>query len=579
MASSTTLQVAGLSSGFDWQSFIDQIMTVERAPVDRIAAEQATNTQKVNALATLGTKLTTLQTSAKALNAANLFTGRTAQLGSATSTWSAQAAANTATGSHLVNVTQLATAARRDGAANIGGGLATSDDVSGLTLATAPLATAVTAGTFTVNGAKVTVSPADSLQEVFDAIAAATGGAVTAGYDAASDTIALTGTDGAEVMLGAANDTSNFLRAMKLGNNGGDRVASAAALGSLKTGSALKNANLTTPITAVDGSGGGTFSINGVAIAYNVNTDSLNALMARINQSGAGVTAGYDATHDRMVLTNATTGDLGIAVSEDAGGLLGALGLTAGAAFARGRNAEFSIDGGETLSSTSNVLDAGAHGIAGLSLQVTSAEAQTITVGADTGSMRGAIDNFITAFNEVQTYIDTATKVSTDSKGAVTAAVLSSNREVQAWADSLRSLAFGAIAGAGTVKRLESMGIDFSPGSSSLSVVDEDKLTAALRDRPGDVAAYFQTSTTGFAAKIDAFTGRVATQNSSAQTKLNKTNSDLSDQIAAIERRLDQDRAVMESAFIQMETAQSNLKTQQAALDRAFGTSSSGNSK
>ena len=74
----TGLQVAGLASNFDWKSFVDQIMDLEHAPADRLAAEKSVNTQKVNLLSTLGTKLTTLQNSIQALKADSLFGRRTA---------------------------------------------------------------------------------------------------------------------------------------------------------------------------------------------------------------------------------------------------------------------------------------------------------------------------------------------------------------------------------------------------------------------------------------------------------------------------------------------------------------------
>ena len=78
MASSTSLQVAGLASDFDWKSFVDQIMDVNRAPAKRLEAEKATNTFKSSQLATLGSKLSALKSAASALNTDGLFTKRTA---------------------------------------------------------------------------------------------------------------------------------------------------------------------------------------------------------------------------------------------------------------------------------------------------------------------------------------------------------------------------------------------------------------------------------------------------------------------------------------------------------------------
>jgi flagellar hook-associated protein 2 len=573
---STGLQVAGLASNFDWKSFVDQIINVERAPANRLAAEQASNRQKVTLLDSLGAKLTALQTSAAALKADSLFGKRTATSATAGSTWGLAAGTDTVAGTYSIAVSRLATVAKSTGAADIGAALnPASDDVSGLTIANLPLGQAVTAGTFTVNGAQVSVALTDSLQDVLTRISTATGGAVTAAYSSASDAVTLTAASGT-VMIGAANDTSNFLRALKLNNTGTATVASAARLGTVKTAAPLATANLATAITAVDGAGAGTFSINGVAITYNVNTDSLSAVIARINASTAGVSASYDGVADRLVLANKTTGDLGISISEAAGGLLGAVGLTGGAAFARGQNAEFTLNGGATLTSLSNTLDATAHGIAGLSVTADSTTTQAITVAADTGAMRGKIEKFIADFNGVQEFIDTNTRITTGAQGRVTAALLAGNREVQDWATAMRRMAFDAVGGlAGTIDRLDDLGIDFKAGTSQLEIEDGAKLDAALAGRTSDVQAFFTTAGTGFGAKLDTYLGQLSTKNTGQKDRLNEANTDIDDQIAAIERRLVQQRAIMESAFIRMEEAQQRLKQQQSSLTSMLAQNSS----
>lgn len=550
-------------------------MTVAHAPADRLATEKTENTQKVTLLADFGTKLSALQDSAAALGTAGSFGQRTAVSGTTGSSWIGSAAAETALGNYQIAVSQLATAARYRGAADIGTRLSATSDVSGLTIANLPIGSAITAGTFTVNNQKITVALTDTLQSVFSAIATATAGTsnpVTASYDPTTDKITLEGTG--EVVLGAANDTSNFVAALKLRNNGTPVVTSAEKLGTIKMAASLANANLATPISAVDGSGNGTFIVNGVTISYNVNVDTLSSIVARINQSSSNVTAAYDPANDRLTLSNKTTGDVGIALSESSGGLLGALGLTTGTLI-HGKNAEFTVNGGATLSSLSNTLDATAHGIAGLSVTVTTPDTQTIQVSADTKGMRGRIDDFIAKFNTVQAFLETNTKITTDAQGKVTAAALSGNREIQGWGSSLRSIAFGAVAGlSGTVRRLENLGIDFKAGTDQLQVTDGAKLDKALRENSPDVSAFFQTATTGFAAEFKTFLTNVTAQNATQQTNLNGSNTSLTKQIADIERRLTQQRSVMESAFIKMESAQSTLQSQQSALTRAFPTSS-----
>jgi flagellar hook-associated protein 2 len=578
------LQLAGLASGFDWRSFIDQVMELNRVPVTRLESEKTSNNSKLTSLNNLGTRLSELQTSVRALKAEGLFTGRTAATTTAGSGWAASASSGTTTGAYAFNVTRLATQSTRGGAGDIGLGLAATNDVSGVTLASMATATAVTAGTFTVNGAQVTVALTDSLQDVFNNISTATGGAVTASYDSATDKISLTPASPTDtIILGAANDTSNFLAVARLANGGSGTLASSTALGATSASAPLASARLRNAITAVDGSGNGSFTVNGVSVAYNVNTDSLSTILGRINNSSAGVTAAYDAAVDRVVLTNKTTGDLGLSVSEAAGGFLDAVGLGAGSTLTHGDNAQFTVNGGPTLTSASNTFTAAAHGIAGLSVTANTATTQTITVDSATTSMRGAIDDFIKKFNNVQQYIDDQTKI-TSTNGRVTAALLANNREIQSWQSSLRYTAFAAVSGlSGTITRLENLGIDFTAGTSQLAIKDTAKLDAALRDKPTEIEAFFKNATTGFSEKLDTFmtnllgasgTGSGGLLGAQKDT-LTKGNTSIDTQIANLERQLASERSRLETSFLAMEQAQATIQQMQSQLSQAFGSGSS----
>lgn len=563
-------QLSGLASGFDWKSLVNQLMEVERAPIARLEKEQVANSSRTKALNDLGDKLSALQTASTALKDVALFSGRTAKSGTSGSTWGVSAGAGAATGSYKIAVSQLATSTVRTGASDISSGLSATSDVSGLTLATLRTAVAPTAGTFTVNGQQVTVALTDSLEDVFDAIKAATGDDITASYDETTDLVTLTSASDTTITLGAANDTSNLLRALKLGNNGTDTVTSSGSLGALKTSAKLDVAGLRATISNVDGNGDGTFAINGVSIAFNVQNDSLSTVLKRINQSGAGVVATYDGVNDRVLLTNSKGGDVGLSVSETGSGLLAALGLTTGASTTRGRDTRFTVNDGPTLSTTGTTLDEAAHGLAGLSVTVDAETTQTITVASDTTSMRKKIDDFIKAFNDVQAYIDEKTKV-TSANNKVTTSVLSSNREVQDWARSLRSLAFGSVSGlTGSIQRLDHLGLDFDGTTGKLEIADSDKLTDALTDAPEDVEKFFQTSSTGFAAKLGALVTRMETSLDGQVERIAKNNTDLDRQIADMERRLEQQRALITDSFVKMEEAQQKIQSQGNAITSAF---------
>lgn len=73
---------------------------------------------------------------------------------------------------------------------------------------------------------------------------------------------------------------------------------------------------------------GGQFTVNGVSIDY-WQSDTLQNVIDRINQSSAGVTASYDSTHDKMVLTSNTSGGT-VTVQDNVGNLMAASGFTNG---------------------------------------------------------------------------------------------------------------------------------------------------------------------------------------------------------------------------------------------------------
>jgi flagellar hook-associated protein 2 len=563
------IQVSGLlaKSSFDWKELVDRLIAAESKPIERIEAAKTRNTEQTKALSAIKTAFTALQDSVQTMRADEIFSLRTVSSDVASTTWKTTSANGTPVGSYAFNVTRLATRAQQVGQADIGAPLNSVNDVSGLTLANLNTASTITAGKFTINGAQVNVATTDSLADVFAAVATATGGDVTASYNASNDRISFTSGTNREIILGSSVDSSNFLSAMKLSNNGSSSVTSAARLGTVKLFTATINqSGLATPVT-----GAGSFSLNGVTISYDAAVDRMGDLLSRINTSAAGVTASYDATADRFSLTNTITGDSGIGIS-DTNGMLAALGLTTGAGglFTRGSNAQFSVNGGATITHSSNTLGAEAHGITGLSVNVDSLSSQTLRVQSDTATMATYVSDFVTKFNEVQDRIAADTEVVV-SGTQVSRAVLAGNREVEAWSSRLRSLAFDVVGGlGGSVKRLDDLGIDFNGTTSRLVIKSPDKLTAALAEKPNDVSDFFMNATTGFVARMFSGLTTLMRDDSTQQNNLSKTNLDLDDQIARLKAKLEQQRETLTNAFIKMLEAQSLAESQNKTLLDAF---------
>jgi flagellar hook-associated protein 2 len=575
MATSTSaINVSSITGGtygsFDWQTMVTELIQADSAPVTALQAKETTNQSQITALSTLQTDFTQLQTDIQALTIPSLFTSRT--VSTSDPSWNATAASGTAAGTYSIAITHLATAASRVGSQNIASPLSSSSNVEGLTLATLPTATPITAGTFTVNGQPVTIALTDSLQDVFDKIYTATGGAVTASYVPGSDKIKLTNTNPAntsEIVLGAVNDSSNFLQATQLANNGTTTVISANPLGAVGLDVPLAQANLSSSITAVDGSGNGSFTINGVSIAYNINTDSLATVMSRINASSAGVTASYNPATNNVILANNSTGDIGLGANDVATsgqvGLLGALGLTSASTLQHGQNALFTVNGGPAISSASNTLSATTLGITGLTVTAGTPTTQTITVAPDTTSMTNAIQAFVTDYNTVQSAISTDTTITTGSNGQPQTAVLSSDQDVAGWASQLESLIFATVPGlSGTVTQLANLGLDFD-STGQLSLANSSKLQDALTNHGADVAAYFTQSSTGIANSVNSYldtllspTGALAQKNST----LVSTDNDINTQITTLQAQLTQEQANLTTEFEAMQAAQTTAQSQ-----------------
>src|SRR5690606_19274692 len=113
----------------------------------------------------------------------------------------------------------------------------------------------------------------------------------------------------------------------------------------------------------------------------------------------------------------------------------------------------------------------------------------------------------------------------------------------------------------GTIDRLDDLGIDLDR-EGIMSVKDTAKLDRALSESATDVEAFFTTSTTGLAAKLDTLLAKLTDSGDDAQERLTATNSGLDRQIADLERRLEQQRELLTSGFIAMESAQSRIQQQ-----------------
>ena len=214
---SSEMALSGLASGFDWKTMVDQLADIERGQQRVLRSEQSTYNIKKSLLNSIGSKLEKLEDKAEALAKTTLYDTRT--VNSSETHMTASASAGTASGDYKFDIYQMATSAKQVGTSDIGKKI-----TAGNSLSTAGFSVALSAGTFTVGGTQITIATTDTVTDVINRITTNVSN-VTASYDSGTDKISITTTSGT-LVLGSATDTSNFLQATHLTNNGTSTISS-----------------------------------------------------------------------------------------------------------------------------------------------------------------------------------------------------------------------------------------------------------------------------------------------------------------------------------------------------------------
>jgi flagellar hook-associated protein 2 len=560
----------------NWTEIISEIIAADSGSINQVKSQQNTVNQQATAMGTISTQLTAVENDVFDLETPSVYGQVSGTSDTTGSTWGINATSGTAPGNYTLAVSQLATPTEVLGGTSIAGSISSTSDVSGVTLATLPAATAVTAGNITVDGQQIAVTTSESLQDVFNAIQTATG--VVGSYDPTADKVTLTSGNSSPAVLGAANDSSNLLSVLGLENSNtgsGTSVTSQAKLGTLQPGNVLSGGNFATPLSGQDASGNGSFSINGVSISYNTGTDTLQSVINKIDAANAGVTAQYDATDDIMVLTNNSTGNQAINFADTQGNLLDAMGLNSTSTQNYGLDAKFSINGGPTQISSSNALTPTQLGIAGLNVTPTTTGTQVISVTTNINEMSTDIQQFMTDFNTLENTITDDTQISV-SNGSIATSLLSSQHEVGDWGSQLEMSVFGAGSqNTGAIKSLSDMGIDFNGTSSDLEITDTAALQQQLSANPSAVQAFFTTGGTGFGSIVNNLINDIQSQVKSEQGDLQSQSTDLGNQIDTMQNDLDAQQTQLENEFEAMEAAEAKMQTENQALANISGSTAS----
>ena len=272
-------------------------------------------------------------------------------------------------------------------------------------------------------------------------------------------------TSASTINLGSGSDTSNFLTATHiLESPAGSTRTSVQGIGATIATISLDSARLATAITPTTGS----FTVNGVSVAYDATADSLQNVIDRINGSDAGVTAIYDSYNDTFVVTSDTTGSSAIAFADVTGNFLASVGVLAPSSQALGVNAQYSINGGPTQYASKNVVTDAVTGVT-LTFKETTASAVSVDVFSDTGLVASRIDDFVEQYNSLMSQVADFTEFVEDSANGI----LFGDSTMRRIETQLRSALTGAVTGmTGDIRTMSDIGLSFGAFGSAVGATD-----------------------------------------------------------------------------------------------------------
>ncbi|GIV06658.1 MAG: hypothetical protein KatS3mg016_2233 [Fimbriimonadales bacterium] len=389
------INFAGLATGIDTESIIQKLTELQSRPIQRLMVRKSQLQNRMSAFDQFRGLVNSLASAAGALSVNSAFTsvrGSSSDTNVATITSSTEALP----GTYELRVSKLAQAHKIVSGAHAS--------------ATAELGVE---GQFMVNGKIITLQSSDTLNSVAQKINAA-GAGVTASV--------LTTSTGAYLTL-TANETGKNSKIQLTDVGGWQVLAPTLKLvsydefirnqqGNAALSDRFRDSGQTlAQVFGMTNPTSGTIQINGQSIAIDFATDTLASLVNKINNAGAGVTASLETETDNGVTYYRLKIDGGgsLPTFTDDQNILKALGILQNQyqqELVQAQDAEFTIDGFQFTRSRNQINDV----IPGVTITLLSADASnpktaTLTLTRDAEAARGAVSNFVNAFNSLVDFL------------------------------------------------------------------------------------------------------------------------------------------------------------------------------
>jgi len=552
MAISSSLTSAYNSSS-SLNSLVSQYMALERRPLTALNTQKTNLNNSLNIHTDLKSKLTDLLTLSRELGSAettSIYNSRTSSSGDATKV-SASAGSGAAAGTYQVRVKQLATGASLQSTATLltkpatvssskvapgSGTIDVTKTFSTAGFSSAPAGT-VTIGAWTSDD----LSTYSSVQAFIDAVNAA-GVDANMYYNKTEDTFYLESKTGDALTFSEseAGGGSGFFTQVKMRDTALPYAyhGTTDATG-IQSNVILNNANFDTALTSTTT---GKFKINGVEISYDTSTDTLDAVISRINSSTANVNAFYDTSIDKVIIKSNGTGSTDtITLSDVSGNLMNVLNLDTASATS-GTDAKFTIN--STSASDELTKSTNTFTINGINYTLnntnvtayTDTTYTTITVKQDTSALQSKINDFLTKFNAVTQYIKDKTGLDAYTKAR---GVFAGNTTFTSLRSQLYKKLSEQVTGltSGNPDYLSKIGITFDSYLKA-SLSNTTKFNDAISSNSQSVQDLFN-STNGVAKKLETLIKPfVESDSTSRGSIIDETKNVISNRITDIDSRI-----------------------------------------
>jgi flagellar hook-associated protein 2 len=551
---------SGLISGYDWGAMITQMIAAQKSakvtPLennktkmqDRLTAWQSFNTALSNItnyidLNKLGsnegysTFSSALRSADSSVTPANVLS---ASLGKVSGP-----------GSYAIEVTELARAEK----------ISTDSFLS-------KIADLNLSGEIIINGHTVSIENSDSLSKIAVKINAAGAGVTASVLSISASSYKLTlenAATGAGVMDIRNGSGGDLLESLKLHTgvehlghlSGSDALSNAfnsktAVIGTLLGLSAPQSGT----IRILD-----TDHITWKDISVDLGTDTLETLKTKIESAGlTGVTVSIEENTTggissyQLKLTNTDGTDH----FEDSGNMLESLGFLAGTrknVLRTGIDASLEIDGNPVTSSSNTVSGA----IEGVNLNLTGTNAGkpvTLNITQDNSSVTQRASSLVQTINSALSFVKAQNTFNASSSPP-----LMGDISLQTIRNTMSSTIFETIDGNSMYKTLSDIGIGFSKDGNGTISLNTDTLSAALSTNRDEALNALKQLSDNLYEKlnvfVDPYTGTISDLKKALETSM----TGIDKKIAEINRRLEQQQALLEKKFNNLEIliSQSNL--------------------